>query len=399
MALITLNDVAVPAAPASGKSSIHSDSADGHLKRKLASGVNEVLSTTGRALRNYLINPEFQYAQRQVPTTLTTYSSTAARVFSADRWSHTNENTSMQFMNVDAGASPESGLTARFYGEFKKITNQGKIEVFQIVESRDSHHLRGRTVRFSMLAKALVGSHTLRMLVLEANSAGTPDSSSGTTVTAHGAAGTDPTFGAGFGRLTPVLASSTATITNSAVSCVLTGTWQRFSGTFVIPTTARNVAVCVFTDGRPSANDTFLLSEMMLTEGDEELIYTPPFPEVDYLNCLRFYQKSFDQAVAPATAQGLGNSWTWFNPIAGAVTRITPTIPLQAPMRTSAQTFTFYNPTSASATVRDGTAGSDASATAVQTQTDRWFTLSYTGAAGWVVADQLYIAWTADAEI
>lgn len=397
-AIIRFNEGAASGTPAAGKSDLFHDSADGHLKRVRDTGSTDTVSEDGRRLRSVITNPEFAYAQRQVNTTATTYSSTSTRTWSADRWSHVNENASMQFQTVDTVAAPEAGLQARFYGRFVKTTSQGKLEIFQFIEAREAAPLKSRVVRVSIKAKNIVGSHTLRLGLLDVNAGATADATGSGIISAHGAAGVDPTFsGTNTQYLTPLTCESTGTISGNGVSCVLSSSWQRFSATFLVPSTCQNLSLFVWTDDRPAANDVFALSEMMLTPGEEIIEYFPPDPVEDFDRCLRYYQKTFALNVAPAQSAGVGSEFIFQAGKATAVTQYAPTYRFQRPMRI-APTATTFNPSAGNAQVRDVTAGADTTATTVQQTTDRALTLNFTGAAGTAVGNQMAVNLTLDAE-
>ena len=100
---------------------------------------------TGARDTNLLINGNFDYAQRQAPSVLTTYSNTTGRVYAGDRWGITNENASVQFRRVDTAGAQQAGLQPRFYGEYSKLTSAGKIITSQVVEAGNCQHLRGRS--------------------------------------------------------------------------------------------------------------------------------------------------------------------------------------------------------------------------------------------------------------
>jgi hypothetical protein len=388
-----------PATPVANVSSIYVDTADGILKRKADDGSIEVLSYDGRRGLDYLINREFAYAQRQVNTTLTTYSSTGLRVYTADRWSIVNENASTQFATVDSVSALETGLASRFYGQWKKISAQGKIEIFQVIESRDCHHMRGRQVRFSMKARNSVGTNVLKMAVLSCNVAGTADQGAGINISSHNAAGSDPTLGGSATYITPDSGGNSGVLTGNGVLCTLASGWLTFSGTWTIPSTALNVAVMIFTDSRPAISDIFMTAEASLMEKGGPPLYIPTPAELDRAACQRFYCKSFAEAVAPAQNAGVGGANTFFWAGAGSLTRLGPTIKFPVPMRSAAPTVTLFNPSANNALARDATTGTDAAATTVSSATAEQLVTSITAPAGWAAGEQIYIAWTADAEI
>ena len=103
MGFLNLIDETEPSAPAAGRGSIFTDSADaGRLKIKRPDGQVYTLSKED-SHRNYLINGGFDFAQRQPPGTATTYRNLTARSYTADRWAVTNESASVTYQRIDTG--------------------------------------------------------------------------------------------------------------------------------------------------------------------------------------------------------------------------------------------------------------------------------------------------------
>ena len=199
--------------------------------------------------QNILINGGFDYAQRQVPGTLTTIAQDA---YSADRWRISRENADLQFQQSDGLA--EAGLTSQFFGTYKKITNAGKLMVYQIVEGINSVPLRGKTVVFSIQMKAS-SSKVIRMAVIELQSAGTIDSIPATLVTAWNANSSDPSLGANLAFI------------SSAQSKNVTTAMQTFTMSVTVPSTSKNLICAVWSDSQFAVNDTLSLAEAGLYYG------------------------------------------------------------------------------------------------------------------------------------
>lgn len=198
-------------------------------------------------LCNYIINGGFSFAQRQLtPDTLTTY---ATNTYSADRWKTYVENASYQYARVDGLG--ETGLTSQYFGEFKKITNNGKMFIYQIVEGRESVGLRGKTVIFQCQMKASA-SKTIRMGIFQLTSSGAIDSVPSPIVTAAGANSTDPTMG------------TNVSIITAAQSKSVTTSMQTFSVSVTVPATSKNLICAVWTDSQFTANDILYIAEVGL---------------------------------------------------------------------------------------------------------------------------------------
>ena len=141
---------------------------------------------------NYLVNGGFDFAQRQTPATMTTI---ADQKYGPDRWKMERANADLQFQRVSAIG--ESGLNCNFYGKFEKITNTGKMAVYQILTHQETVPLRGRTVTFQMKVKRSAGTaHPFRIAILALSAAGTADTIPAPLITAWNATNIDPTLGA-----------------------------------------------------------------------------------------------------------------------------------------------------------------------------------------------------------
>lgn len=381
------------------------DTSDARLKFLEENGLAWPLSADGMRDQNILINGGFDYAQRQAPATLTTVSQTASRGYTADRWGVTNENASAQYRRVDTAGTPQTGLLARFYGEFSKITSTGKIQASQAIESGNCQHLRGRKVRLQMKLKAS-SAKTMRIALLQLANAGTLDTVPGYTngapagnfISAHGANSTDPTFGTNLAKIAPDTVYN-ATSANSGATCSVTTVWQLFGATFTLPTDFKNLVVVVFTDSQFAVADNFSMSEVGLYDGTEVRDWAERMQVSQLLNCQRYFSKSFSVDVAPAQNVGLVGAQRGYVSVAAAVAGQPIGVDFPAGMRGGTATFVFYNPSAGNAFVRNTTAGSDATATASANAGDSGFDITFTGIAAWTVAQACAIHWTCDNEI
>jgi hypothetical protein len=398
VSLLRFNKVAQPSTPAANKLVIFTDTTDRKVKALDDLAVLSTL-TPDDIKDNMIVNGGFEFAQRQVPGTLTTYSNTTGRSFGADRWGMTNENASIQFQNVDSIGATETNLNARFYGKFKKLTSTGKMVISQVVESTNTAPLRGRTVRLSMKMKfSVAASMTVRVGLLELSSAGTFDTMPATFVSAFGAAGTDPTWGTNLALKAPTLVEG-GSISGSAMTCVLTNAWVRYSMVVTVTSSTKNLIPVIFTNGQPAANDELNIAEVSLTDGPEIMDWSPRLSSEEFDECLRFYAKTFPVATAPAQSAGVAGAIRDCVAIAGAVaTSMTAQWWFPRQMR-AAPTMTFFNPSAANAFVRNVPAATDATVTAAANTTADVADINCTGLAGWTVGQELKVHATADAEI
>lgn len=392
----------VPGTPPVNTGRVFLDTADGRPKFVDENGLAWALSADGMRDQNLIINGGFDYAQRQVPGTLTTYSQTASRQYTADRWSISNENASIQFRRVDTTGTQQAGLQARFYGEFSKLTSAGKIVVAQPIEGGNCQHLRGRKVRFQVKMKASA-SKTMRLLLLQLANAGTVDvvpgivaaAPSGTFVSAFGANSTDPTFGTNLAKVSPDTADN-ATIANSGLSCSVTTAWQKFGGTFTMPTDFKNLVLVAVTDSQFAAADNFGISEAGLYDGTEVRDWAERMQIAQSANCQRYFAKSFNMDTNPAQNAGIAGAERAHS-VAGAVAS-TMGINFPAMMRAAPSVLVFFNPSAANAFVRNTRLATDASATTAANAAEGGVDVNHTGPAGWAAGDPIAVHFTADAE-
>lgn len=347
-----------------------------------------------------VINGGFDLAQRQDPLTLTTYSNLTGRSYGADRWAVTNENASVQYIRKDTGNTPETGLGARYYGKYVKITNAGKFCISQVIEARDMMDLRGQVVRLQVKMKySVAASMRVCFGILQLNNSGTIDTIPATFISAFNVVGTNPTWGTNLAALN-VAAGFEGTGTNSGmVYADITNAWARYSGQWTIPSNSRNLVVVIFTDGQPNALDELNISEVSLKIGNEITAWTPRLLGSEIELAQRFYCKTFPIDTLPAQSGGLNGSLKVPVVIAGAVaTSIVGMWRYPMTMR-GAPTITFYNPSAANAFVRNVTAATDATATSSADVGDDGLGFLCTGLAAWVVGQKCAVHIAADAEL
>ena len=353
---------------------------------------------------NLILNGGFDLAQRQAFGTPTTYSQTAARAYTADRWGITNENASVQYARVDASATPETGLLAPFYGQYTKITNAGKICISQPIEGNLCVHLKSQTARVQVKMKASTAT-TMRIALLQLTAAGTIDTipgyasgaPSGTFISAFGVDGTDPTFGTNLSKITPVTADN-ATIASDALTCSVTTAWQRFGGTFTLPSDFKNLILVIYSNADIGIAATVSLTEAGLYHGKA----FRPWATLDQASlafkAFRYYSKSFGLATAPAQNVGLSSAVWGTVSVAGIAADQPIIVRYLTILRSGTPTFTFYNPSAANAFARNTTRGTDATATASANANGAGFDANFTGIAAWTVGDIVRVHYTADAE-
>ena len=401
--------------PALGAMDIFSDSANRKLTTLLDNEEVDRIVNDGWRDRNILINGGFDFAQRQVPTTLTSYTLTANRSYGFDRWGMTIQASNLQCQQVQTDASVENGIASRNYGKFKQITAVSKSYISQVVEGNDCMCLRGRTVRFQFKAKytisgALISAATLpiRFGLLYLTSAGTLDTIPATFVTASASSGYDGLWGTNLALVNPSLVECASVggglptvpvIKGSACTGTLTNQWQRFSAVFTLPTTFKNIIPVIWNDTQMAVNDELNLAEVGLYDGQEIRDWAPMPEQLELMRCQRFYSKTFPLLVAPAQTGGLPGILTWMSGFAGAVAQGQNGAFVYPVTMHGIPAITFYSPSAASAQARDLTAAAETAATTASNISDRSCHISCTGAAGTAVGNQLGVHAVAVAEL
>jgi hypothetical protein len=231
------------------------------------------------SLYNYLINGGFDFAQRQDPTAFTTVGTSDS--YTADRWKAAWQTASLQYKRLDTNGSLETGITARYYGQYKQITAKGKFVVYQILEGVNSYPLNSSTVIFQARMKAS-SAKTIRMGILYLNSSGTMDTIPNSIQTAWNTDTNDPTWGT---NINTVITGSKSVTTS----------WTNFSVTAAAPSNAKNFICAIWTDGQFSANDTLSITEAgMYVAGAVVTPYQPRLIQQELALCQRYYCKTFN---------------------------------------------------------------------------------------------------------
>lgn len=404
MSDILFNEIATPSTPAAGKVKLFTDNVDRYLRTLDSKGVQGQVGD--HELFNYVRNSGFWFAQRQAPATLTTYSNVGGRILTADGWGISNENASTQFRRVDTTGAFETGLRNRFWGEYTKITANGKIIVTQVIEGSHAQALRGRTVRVQAWIKAIIGTPIAMKMALISWS-GTVDtvpSGAGLFFTAHGANGVDPTLATNLSYLAPRsgVTPDNATAAANNISLSATTTWQRFGGVFDVPTTARNLIVAIWSDNQIVTTNGYALSQVSLTDGFEIQEWAPMDIPRELDRVRRFYQKTFTMDVAPAQNAGATTGALLTIIAKAAATALAANFYWRyAPEMRASPTVTLFNPGAANAQARrvSGAAAADQTATATANATAASVTITATGDAAGAVGDQVIVHASADAEL
>jgi hypothetical protein len=403
VSFVTLVKQAIAAvAPSAGRGTLFLD-ADGRPTVTDSAGHNTVSYAAERTL---IRNGAFRIVRRQVPGTLTTYSSVGGRIVTADGWDVSNENASVQFRRVDKEAAAEVGVSERFHGEWTKLTTLGKFLVCQALESRDVIGLRNRTIRVQLRAKAVVtGAPFGIALVSWSGAVDTLSRAAAGFVTAWGANGVSPTLAANYAYVTPTAGragDNCTAVPGFGYLANLTTNWQRFGGSFTVPANAKNLVVVVYSLNQTAAASGLGLAEVSLTPGEAIVDWAPVPFQFDLGLCSRHYTKSFALETAPAQNAGVATGAVSTTVTKAAAVASGGDLARSARDRATRRAHRGpVRPGSATAQARriTGAAAADQAATATANNTAQSLDITCTGDAAGVVGDQVVIHFTADAEL
>lgn len=399
---------AVPSTPATDKSEIYVDTNDLRLKQIDSNGVISVFNNDGLMDRNILTNPGF-YIQQRVATASTAIPSVSTTTRAgqvADRWAVTTGNaTSTLWAQVEAGAAPETGLLAKYYGRITQATNAAKLIFSQFLINADINHLRGLKVRLSIKLKQFVGSNqTYKLGLLQLTAAGTIDVCP-QFISAIGASGVTPTFGTNLSLIAPDASPTgeNGTINGNFLEVTSTAGWVRSSAVFTIPTDCKNLCLIVIKDATGGNTDSIGVAEFQMTQGPDIVDFIHPPLAEELMKCQRYFNKSFPLTTVPAVSLTVAAAGTGPASIIGkaGATALAVHIPIQFPIKMwKTPTVTLFTPTSTGAVPWrvDGTTPAAQTSAAQVGLTDTGVTITATGDANGAVGDLVSVHYVADAE-
>jgi hypothetical protein len=228
---------------------------------------------------------------------------------------------------------------------------------------------------------------TIRMGILQLQTAGTVDTIPATLVTAFGADSTDPTLGANVAVIT------------AAQSKSVTTSWQSFSVSVTVPTNSKNLICAIWSNADFAANDTLSIAEAGLFTASAVQAWTPRLIATEISLCWRYYWKTFGVDVAPAQNAGVLGVFKYIATRAGANLNISHFFRYPVSMFIN-PIITTYNPSAANAQVRDTSILADCSAVNVSAASNAdGINIFCTGNASTAIGDVLDVHITAEAEL
>lgn len=342
--------------------------------------------------RNLLVNGDFMINQR-VPTPNTNMNSTGAGTqWTVDRWAITapaNQQQVTQALMFGVSQHPISGL-GRTFAQISSTagnTGTGTMYFAQAVESKIIQEIAGLPVTLSFWATA--------------------GSAFGTTYWAN------QTFNGATGIIMAVMQTGTgvdegtfAAYTGSTFlpSCGFTPTpyWQFYSVTGTIPANARELKV-YFQMGKTSAaynsNAWFGIADVQLEVGTQATAFDKIDFDESLIECQRFYEKSFDYAVAPARNSLSDNGdlgmvvWAL-----SAGKQFVTHVPFKV-RKAKDPAITFYNPHAANSNWWNYTQSVSAGASSAALIGEFGYIAQETQTSGEAVGNVLGVHWDASADI
>ena len=145
MSYINLTKTSAPSTPASNKSALYVDTQTRRTSQLDDNGVLNILNNNGLQDRNILTNGGLSIQQRMAvaSTAIAGISTTTRAGQVSDCWAVTTSVASnLNWQQVDAGAAPESGLNARYYGSIISATAGKKVMLSQWILNAEMAHLR-----------------------------------------------------------------------------------------------------------------------------------------------------------------------------------------------------------------------------------------------------------------
>ena len=232
--------------------------------------------------KNYLINGDMNFFQRQAPGTATSRSDNQ---YGPDRWKILVDTDSV---NCQRG----SGRAAKYCAFLTANGSARRFGIVQALEARDTYALRELLNINNYFARAMVktsGNATIHIFVLEWT--GTEDAPTMDAV--NDWTSTNYTPGNFFKTGFNVLAS------NSAINMT---SWTGLAAVNVMPSASgKNLLLFIFTDP-PTTGTSLYVTEAQLAPSNANYEVDPTPVGEDFARCQRYFYKTYEADTAPGSA-------------------------------------------------------------------------------------------------
>lgn len=259
----------------SGSAGAGSDYAEISLAGTLAMTGTTLSASIGK---NMVINPEFSFTQRA-----TLFLPATDNAYTQDRWRCLMESAA----SCNVARQNGSGTWQNQTSFTATATNNKKFGLFQPIESVNMARARGQTVTLSAQLKCDATISDVRMAILQWTS--TADAVSATPISAWGTTG-NPTL-------------TTWTYANTPANLSVTSSFVQYSVSASISSTATNLGVFIWNnDQTTTSGDGIQASQVQLEVGAAFTVFDNRLSQQEISLCQRYYTKSYELDVAPATA-------------------------------------------------------------------------------------------------
>lgn len=355
------------------------------------SGVNAL----DNGLRNLIIGGNFATNPWQRGTS---FAALANNTYCADRWKLQNSSGAVATLSkaADGPTVAQSGLYIPQCLSAAITTADTSIaagEYFTIVQSIEGYN-------FSRIAqRVFVLSFWVKSTVTGTYCVGFTNSGSDRSFVAEYTVNTTNTWER---KVLPILASTVAgtwdyttgvgvnvffTVAAGSTFQTTAGAWQ--TGNFIATSNQVN--------GVSSTSNVFKIAHVQLESGTDATQFEERDPQVELALALRYYEKSFPIAVAPAQNAGFAGAGEWRAAVGSSLSSgINPRFAVR---KRVSPTVVTYNPSAANAQGRNVTSNTDCTGTVAVVITDNQFLLGVTTPlVGSTVGDEYGCHWTADAD-
>jgi hypothetical protein len=314
--------------------------------------------------KNRLINGDILIDQRNAGASQT-FTAAAALAYSVDRWYGYCTGANVTGQQI-AGTYASSQYRYQFTG----AASVTAIGFGQRIEAKNCYDLANQTATLS----CYIANSLLTTVTWTASYANTAD-----------------TFGSLASPTVTQIATGTFTVTS---------TRTQYTANISVPSAATTGIQIVFSVGAQTSG-TWVLDTIQLELGSAATAFD--FRDVgrELLLCQRYYEKSYNQSVAPGTSSTntyLGG-WVYLGMTTGSVTDVGTTLPFKVTKRTAA-TATYYSPNTGTAgkAVQCDSSGNQSDSNATNVGTGDSVTTVYATRATSINV-QIQVQWTASAEL
>ena len=233
---------------------------------------------TAGIVKNYILNPEFDVAQRGQTINATTPISGAnnSESYCLDQWIIVSDGNDA----IDVSQSTTAPTGSTYAIELSIETANKKAGVLQWLEASQCQNLIGKTVTLSFQAKSSDAAvDDFRAVVLSWD--GTADAPDKTIISSFGSEGSNPTY------------NTNVTAENTSANLNLSTSFQKFSISCDIDTSgAKNVGVYIFSNTTTglSTGENIFISQVQLEVGSTANDFVHENYSTTFLKCARYFR-------------------------------------------------------------------------------------------------------------